>query len=164
MDKSLALRFYNHFIHTHLSYGVNIYFPSSPLKLLKPILMAQKKALKYALWVPRRTSTPQVVNETQTLLLPALATYTNCILGFRILHNLCPSYITDMFKAPLTNATVNTRTTFKICSAYYRNFLQTHTASSFNTLPKEIRKCKSLYTFKRQVKKHLISHDIATYY
>jgi hypothetical protein len=160
MNTCTALRFYNHFIHSRLSYGVDIYYALAPLKLTKPLLTLQKKALKYALLVPRRTHTHQVTAATHVLLLPELAAFSSCILAFKAQHGLCPSYLSKIFQPPNTSKTILTRNTYKIHSSSARNTLESFTANSFNSLPKALRNKKTLPAFKTHAKQHfLTSYD-----
>ena len=156
MSQTTAIRFYNHFIHSHLLYGIEIYYPLTPCSKLKSLHTLQKKALKYALRVPRRTSTKRVTEDTQVLPLPQLATYSGCILAFKIHRKLCPPYLSNIFKPTTVKVSVTTRDLNKIPSSHDRSPLDHFTMSSFNSLPQNLRAQKSLLTFKRKLKSHLI--------
>ena len=156
MNLPTAKKFYNHFIHSHLNYGIEIYYPLASKTMLKSIQTIQKKALKYVLKVPRRTSTQKVIEDTNVLLLPQLSLYSTCTLAFKINRNLCPKYLTDIFKTcPKTS--MATRNLHKIPSSFTRSTLDHYTMNSFNSLPQSLRAQKSIRTFKKNLKLYLLN-------
>ena len=154
MNSHLSLKFYHHFIHSYLTYGSEIYFPLATSKQTTSLTILQKKALKYAISLPRRYPT-RLLEHKSVLLLPKLAYYFSAILGYKVLNNSCPSYLSDLFKTTPSTSTIITRHTFKLPNSYYHSTLQKYTLTSFNNLPKSLRSAKSLKTFKKNLKTYL---------
>ena len=111
MNSHLSLKFYHHFIHSYLTYGTEIYFPLATSKQTTSLTILQKKALKYALSLPRRYPT-RLLEHKSVLLLPKLACYFSAILGYKVLSNSCLS--SDLFKTTPSKSTIITRHTFKL--------------------------------------------------
>ena len=72
MNSHLSLKFYHHFIHSYLTYGPEIYFPLATSKQTTSLTVLQRKALKYALSLPRCYPT-RLLEHSSVLLLPKLA-------------------------------------------------------------------------------------------
>ena len=158
INKTIALKFYNHFIHSHISYGCGIYYPLAPKKLTNPLITLQKKALKQALQVPRRTPTNHIVTSSGVLLLPDLSLYANSILAYKTINHLCPRYITEIFfGATFNKSRYLIRPSSKLPSSLSYNALTQSTVNTYNSLPKSLRTAKNLHTFKSAVKKHLLA-------
>ena len=154
MNFHLSLTFYHHFIHSYLTYGSDISFSLATSKQTTSLTILQKKALKYALSLPRRYPT-RLLEHKSVLLLPKLACYFSAILGYKVLNNSCPSYLSDLFKTTPSTSTIITRHTFKLPNSYYHSALQKYTLTSFNNLPKSLCSVKSLKTFKKTLKTYL---------
>ena len=100
---------------------------------------------------PRRYPT-RLLEHNSVLLLPKLACYFSTILGYKVLNNACPSYLSDLFKTTPSTSTIITRHTLKLSNSYYHSALQKYTLTSFNHLPKSLRPAKSLETFGKKIK------------
>ena len=155
MNSHLSLKFYHNFIHSYLTYGSEIYFPLATSKQQTTSLtILRKKTLKYALSLPKRYPT-KLLEHNSALLLPKLLFYFSAILGYKVLNDVCPSYLSDLFKTTPSTSTIITRHTFKPPNSYYHSALQKYTLTSFNNLPKSLRSAKSLITFQKNLKTHL---------
>ena len=156
MSQTTAIRFYKHFTHSQLIYSIKIYYLLTPCSKLKSLHTLQKIALKYALRVPRPTSTKRATENLQVLPLPQLAIYSCCILVFKIHCNLCHQYLSNIFKPTTFKVSITTLDLNKIPSLHNRSPIDQFTINEFNSLPQTLRVQKSFSTFQRK----LISHPI----
>jgi len=105
MNYKTSIKYYFNYIHPYLIYGIQLYYPLSPIKKTNPLFLLQKKALRLICkdhinqdnqkYLPTQFTTAL----TKVLPLPQLATYFTSLNGHNILNNKCPNYLS----APYTN-------------------------------------------------------------
>jgi hypothetical protein len=156
IDRSTALSFYYQFIHCHLIYGIDVYFPSSSDSLTNRIFLLQKSSMRTVFSnsnIPARFMSTDVISKSLNLLpYPKLATYFICIYGFKVLHKLCPPCLFQSFSSNAHRFSLRDTNIIHAPNSMYEVFI----ASSFNSLPRRLRETKTLLTFKHMLFKYLL--------
>ena len=89
--------FYNAYILPHLDYCCSIW-GNANTELMNAVIKFQKRAARSILDKPIDTPSEQLFAELKWMEFPVRVTYQKAILMYKIMHNLTPPYLTNLFK------------------------------------------------------------------
>ena len=158
MDIATAKTYYYNFIHSHLTYGIHIYFNMSPAKRTNKLFLLQKKAIRLIkeVKISDKLSTTKLCTDLNILPLPKLADYFTTLFAHRTLTKRAPDYILARFPTPRQSHTHRNLNTLP--SSFTYNQLDHKIVTLFNSLPPVIRSLKSSVTFKTQIRSYLLQN------
>ena len=152
---STKLLLYNTLVYPHLLYCIIIWCAAYPSNL-KPLLMAQKHAIRLVLGVPALTPSSPLFAKLKLLTLTDLANYHILIFMFKVKYSLVPITCSSYFTRSSTNVrTTRTTTDFiqPFCVRDYRKkSIFNRGPALWNALPVVTRTETCLTSFKRAVK------------
>jgi len=153
-----AKQYYYNFIHSYMIYGLNLYYPLTPVSKTDTLYKLQKQGLRLICKdsvIPntcKTLSTQLVTSMTNILPLPKLSQYFTCLSAHKILNNNCPTYLSLMF--PSATHAHSTRHQHKLTSSSKHNALNLHILKTFNNLSPRLRSLP-FSSFKRNLKSYL---------
>ena len=88
--------FYNAYILPHLDYCCSVW-GNANTELMTSIIKFQKRAVRSILDKPIETPSEELFAELKWMTFPERVMYQKAILMYKIMHNLTPAYLTNMF-------------------------------------------------------------------
>ena len=158
-SKTIMLQLYNSFVLPYIQYGITLW-GASPKTSLESIFVLQKKALKIALSLPRRTSTQQLFHDSRACPLHDQYKLSVSIFMFKLKQSLLPTCFNHYFQ---TNSDLHSHRTrsagFYRLPLYSTNYCQQSILFQgpkiWSNLPLDIRQSDSVNSFKRKMKVYL---------
>ncbi len=155
-----CMTFYQSFIQPHIDYCSTIWGQSPHISRIH---ILQKMALRLIMDVNRMTPSLPIFKFCEILPVQERVKYRTVIQVYKSLHELAPSYMTDMFTYQSEVSKRTTRFSLKnklhvprrnLCVS--RRSISYNGATEFNKLPSHIQDCNTLSSFKCQVFKHYL--------
>ena len=148
---------------SRLDYG-NGFLYGVPDQLLDKLQRVQNVAARIVVRASRYDHITSILETLHWLPVRYCIEYKVVLMTFKALNLLAPSYITDLFQfyQPCRTLRFSSDSLLTVCSAYLRHYGDRAFCIAaprlWNSLPHEMRKCDSLYTFKRFLKTILFKH------
>ena len=161
LTKRWLINLYNALILPHLNY-CNIVWGSVCPSVMSRLFITQKRALKIAMNLPRRTATVHVFEMAKVIKVTDINKIHMAIFMFKYIQGLLPSGFTNKFASssqihsycirdPLLFRLPVCRTQhFKTSAAYRGPYV-------WNNLPKEIKSVPNLFSLKKSIKQYFVS-------
>ena len=147
--------FYNAYILPHLDYCCSIW-GNSNTELMNTVVKFQKRAARSILDKPIETPSVELFPELKWIMFPDRVIYQKAILMYKIMHNLAPSYLSNIFtlssevhERSLRSTTENLLYVPKPKIELYRNSLAYSGSKIWNSIPEHIRNSTSLQQFRK---------------
>ena len=147
--------FYNAYILPHLDYCCSIW-GNSNTELMNTVVKFQKRAARSILDKPIETPSVELFSELKWMMFPDRVIYQKAILMYKIMHNLAPSYLSNIFtlssevhERSLRSTTENLLYVPKPKIELYRNSLAYSGSKIWNSIPEHIRNSTSLQQFRK---------------
>ena len=147
--------FYNAYILPHLDYCCSVW-GNANTELMTSIIKFQKRAARSSLDKPIETSSEELFAELKWMTFPERVMYQKAILMYKIMHNLTPAYLTNMFTfskevhdRTLRSTADNLLYIPKPNIEHYRNSLAYSGSKIWNSIPNHLRNAVSLQQFRK---------------
>ena len=147
--------FYNAYILPHLDYCCSVW-GNANTELMTSIIKFQKRAARSILDKPIETPSEELFAELKWMTFPERVMYQKAILMYKIMHNLTPAYLTNMFtfsKEVLDRTLRSTADNLlyipKPNIEHYRNSLAYSGSKIWNSIPNHLRNAVSLQQFRK---------------
>ena len=128
------------------------------LELMTSIIKFQKRAARSILDKPIETPSEELFAELKWMTFPERVMYQKAILMYKIMHNLTPAYLTNMFTfskevhdRTLRSTADNLLYIPKPNIEHYRNSLAYSGSKIWNSLPNHLRNAVSLQQFRKGI-------------
>ena len=157
---SALISLYNTLVLPYLTYCIVIWGKTYK-KLMRSVFILHKKIMRIITFSDYRAHTNELFKKHKVLKFESLYDYFSGILMYKSYHRTLPSFYNDFFAYNNFNHSYNTRygndyQLPKRRSTRLSFSVQTYGPPIWNNLPINIKDSKSLDTFKRNLKKHLI--------
>ena len=147
--------FYNAYILPHLDYCCSVW-GNANTELMTSIIKFQKRAARSILDKPIETPSEELFAELKWMTFPERVMYQKAILMYKIMHNLTPAYLTNMFTfskevhdRTLRSTADNLLYIPKPNIEHYRNSLAYSGSKIWNSIPNHLRNAVSLQQFRK---------------
>ena len=147
--------FYNAYILPHLDYCCSVW-GNANTELMTSIIKFQKRAARSILDKPIETPSEELFVELKWMTFPERVMYQKAILMYKIMHNLTPAYLTNMFTfskevhdRTLRSTADNLLYIPKPNIEHYRNSLAYSGSKIWNSIPNHLRNAVSLQQFRK---------------
>ena len=97
LNVSTRKLFYNAYILPHLDYCCSIWGNANS-ELMSAVIKFQKRAARSILDKPMETPSVELFTELKWMMFPERVRYQKAILMYKIMHNLTPPYLSNIFK------------------------------------------------------------------
>ena len=152
---------YNSLVSSQLSY-CNIVWVKSSKKNVDSLLLLQKKAVRLCSGSHYLAHTNPLFHKLRILKVSDINYLQTAIFMFKLKQNLLPSKFQSMFQR---NEEIHSHNTRNSCNFHLFNpktslahrSIRHSGPDIWHSLPEEIKKCSSLYSFKATLKKHILS-------
>lgn len=162
LNQPLLLNLYYAFINSHLNYCITTWGTTYKTHL-QPLLTLQKRALRIITFSSFQRPSAELFNSLHILNITQLQQYNTLLLIYNIINNLI---ILETFVPLVAQGTRSSNTGNlllpKINTNYGKHTLQFNGAQLWNSLPTPLKALKSLPTFKKHLKSHLLSSPSTT--
>ena len=123
---------------------------------MNTVVKFQKRAARSILDKPIETPSVELFSELKWMMFPDRVIYQKAILMYKIMHNLAPSYLSNIFtlssevhERSLRSTTENLLYVPKPKIELYRNSLAYSGSKIWNSIPEHIRNSTSLQQFRK---------------
>ena len=147
--------FYNAYILPHIDYCCSIW-GNAKTELMNTIIKFQKRAARSILDKPMETPSVELFTELKWMIFPDRVRYQKAMLMYKIIHNLTPPYLSNIFKfsseahnRALRSTTENLLYVPKPNIVIYRKSLAYSGSKIWNSIPEHIRNANSLQQFRK---------------
>ena len=147
--------FYNAYILNHLDYCCSVW-GNANTELMTSIIKFQKRAARSILDKPIETPSEELFAELKWMTFPERVMYQKAILMYKIMHNLTPAYLKNMFTfskevhdRTLRSTADNLLYIPKPNIEHYRNSLAYSGSKIWNSIPNHLRNAVSLQQFRK---------------
>ena len=156
LNVSTRKLFYNAYILPHLDYCCSIWGNANS-ELMSAVIKFQKRAARSILDKPMETPSVELFTELKWMMFPERVRYQKAILMYKIMHNLTPPYLSNIFKfssevhnRALRSTTENLLYVPKPNIEIYRKSLAYSGSKIWNSIPEQIRNANSLQQFRKR--------------
>ena len=157
--------FYNAYILPHLDYCCSIWSNANS-ELINSVVKFQKRAARSILDKPLETPSIELFTELKWMMFPERVVYQKAILMYKVMHNLTPPYLTNIFKfssevhdRSLRSTSENLLYVPKPNIELYRNSLAYSGSKIWNSIPEHIRNATSLQQFRHKYLEWAATHQ-----
>ena len=157
--------FYNAYILPHLEYCCSIWGDANS-ELINSVVKFQKWAARSILDKPLETPSIELFTELKWMMFPERVVYQKAILMYKVMHNLTPPYLTNIFKfsselhdRSLRSTSENLLYVPKPNIELYRNSLAYSGSKIWNSIPEYIRNATSLQQFRHKYLEWAATHQ-----
>ena len=160
LSKKVKLHLYKTFVQPHLIY-CNIVWGCTYKSVLQPLIIAQKRALKMALNLPRETASDVVFSQAAVHDLMSINKIQTAILMYKYSNNLLPNSFVNKFQTNKDYHTYNTRS-----STFYhvplirlekmKMSMDYRGVTIWNSIGDKLRSLETLQGFKNSIKKYFV--------
>ena len=147
--------FYNTYILPHIDYCCSIWGNANS-ELMNTVIKFQKRAARSILDKPMETPSVELFTELKWMMFPDRVRYQKAMLTYKIIHNLTPPYLSNIFKfsseahnRALRSTTKNLLHVPKPNIEIYRKSLAYSGSKIWNSIPEHIRNANSPQQFRR---------------
>ena len=126
---------------------------------VKCLCVIRRKAVRLICNVDRLAHRNELYKELYILKLPEFVQYNTAILMFHLFHGTLPIHLQNRFTIYSTTRSTRRINTFGSSKNQHKNYvrLSVYGLKLWNSLPNNLRDCKSVIIFKRKLKKYFIS-------
>ena len=146
--------FFNAYILPHLDYCCSIWGNANS-ELMNTVIKFQKRAARSILDKPIETPSIELFSELKWMMFPERVMYQKAILMYKIMHDLTPPYLANIFKLSkevhdrtLRSTSENLLYVPKPNIELYRNSLAYSGSKIWNSIPDRLRNATSLQQFR----------------
>ena len=145
--------FYNAYILPHLDYCCTIWGNANS-ELMNTLIKFQKRAARSILDKPIETPSGELFTELKWMTFPKRVMYQKDVLMYKIMNNLAPPYLANIFKSKdvhdrtLRSTSENLLYIPKPNIELYRNSLAYSGSKIWNSIPEQLRNATSLQQFR----------------
>ncbi|KAJ8022844.1 RNA-directed DNA polymerase from mobile element jockey [Holothuria leucospilota] len=162
LPRNILRSLYLTLILPHLSYCLPVWAGTSKKHLTK-LTTLQKRAIRHICCVDSIEHTSKLFSSLNLLKFTDLIHIKEAVFAFRIVNNLAPPYFQQIFTFNCDTHGHNTRQSRylrlpRFNSKFLKQSLRVRASSTWNTLPNEIQRCKSISCFKSKYFKHCIEN------
>ena len=150
------------YVISHLDYCNALYAHLSKTLLMK-LQKVMDACVRFIFNLPIRSDVEVSAKSVHLLPIKSRIKYKLCLITYKVLNGEAPSYLDEIvdLKIP-TNIGMQLRSTLDTIILElpeFENTIKYQMAKSWNSLPFELRNCRKIETFKRQLKAHYFSID-----
>ena len=150
------------YVISHLDYCNALYANLSKTLLMK-LQKVMDACVRFIFNLPIRSDVEVSAKSVHLLPIKSRIKYKLCLIAYKVLNGEAPSYLDEIvdLKIP-TNIGMQLRSTLDTIILElpeFENTIKYKMAKSWNSLPFELRNCRKIETFKRQMKAHYFSID-----
>jgi hypothetical protein len=166
LDKNTALLLYNALVQPMADYCDSVYGSCSKTLLTK-IQRLLCKGGRIVLDVPADTPSRDVIHDLKWLTLSERIFFHRCLLVYKSLNDLCPTYLSCKFSHPMHR--YNTRNFLNLellkCNTNIGQKTFTYSgAKAWNNLPHDVKNSSSRNVFKNNLTKYILSQRSNQYF
>ena len=158
---SLRHQLYYAFVHSRIAYGIEVYGVAKQT-LIKPLQVMQNRIIKTLFGKCRRYPTNQLYKETELMMIKDIHRQKMYILLYKYANGKLPELFTNVFNPGLDRIRRSTRNnrlfTVSLVRKYHGQFLLNNYGNKlWQTLPQDVKNNQTLPTFKKSLKKQILS-------
>ena len=162
ISKKSLMILYNALILPHITY-CNIVWGNCCSTRINSILLLQKRALRVITNSSYLSNSGPLFDQLKTLKVNDIHTFQTAIFMYKYTYNQLPSMFLNLFTP---NSNIHSYPTRRSSDYHLENpkivlsqkSLKHHGPDVWNSLPDNLKQCKSVYSFKTHLKKYLLEH------
>lgn len=161
---STLITLYYSFIYPYFTYGIEVWGTASQM-VIQSLIKLQKRIIRVITMAPHRAHTDNLFHSTKILQLPKIYVYCVMLFMYRFHKNKLPQIFDNFFVLNKTIHEHNTRQSTKLHVPIAKNetvFKSIRFKGVFiwNLLSNKLQTCNSIFTYKHNLKLHLLSNDV----